>query len=447
MKRLTLELLLERQRRVRADPSVKVSDRWTLSTVFYLVRKELLTRGVFSGEDRIPKSTRKTIQQDYIKEICEKRLGVKRAELGIYAAVRAQLYWNGEPHNLTLETIHALAKHGTDVIIIEKEGVADILAPFAAKVGVAILNPRGFFTENADDYSQIVLDELDGNHVAILHDFDASGVVIGKKAKGVVSIGVDLDFVKSLKLKVSRVEESYNGRSSDHYKWLKLNYPEYEHLDYLASKRIEIDSVNAEVGAEKLWGAVLKRLEKEFPSRNYTRVIDTDSIFIPPDPVELNLDDYHNTEGDTLDKLNKYILKKTEEIADDKRSEFTQQLEDYEGIHEVKSLKSEKEEEYNDAVRDANVEPPDIVDAVEPIIKELNEKIEEATADLQKEIDDKQEEIDNLKKEIEEKEKEQGKITADLVAEAETEKIIPAIKQLDEEKGYSIVENAGLEEE
>jgi len=448
MKRLTRELLQQRLEQVRADPSAKEWDRWTLSTIWYRLRKKFYALGVFDGEDKIPRSTRKTIQNDYIIDICRKELGgVKRAELGIYAAVRAQLYWNDEALDVTLKNIDKLAEHGTDVLIIEKEGIADVFAPFAAKVGIAILNPRGFLTENADDYSQLVLEKLEGNNVAILHDFDASGVVISKKTEGVVSLGVDLKLVKELRLQASQVEEAYNGSNSDHYKWLKANYRDYEYLDYLATKRIEIDSINAEVGAEKLWKVVLKRLEKAFPKRNYTRVIDSDAIFVQPDPIKLALENYESVEGDVIAKLNTYIAKKTEDIASSKKSEFTEELEDYEGIEEVDGLRERKTEEYNDACRDANVEPPDIRDVCKPIIEQLDEKIEQETADLQEEIDDKQQEIDDLEQEIEEKKKEQGKIAADLIETAEREQLIPAIKELDQEKDYSIVKDADLEPE
>jgi len=48
-----------------------------------------------------------------------------------------------------------LAEKGTDLLIIEKEGVADVLAPFADEKGIAILNTRGFLTEYASDLSEL----------------------------------------------------------------------------------------------------------------------------------------------------------------------------------------------------------------------------------------------------------------------------------------------------
>lgn len=118
-----------------------------------------------------------------------------------------------------------------------------------------------------------MLETLGGNNVATFHNFDAAGVVIGKKAEGIVSLGVDLDLVKKLRIPLADVEEEYDSNKGGHWKWLRDNYPKYEQIDYLKHKRVEIDSINAIIGAQKLWNAVLDRLEKAFPNRNYNRAL------------------------------------------------------------------------------------------------------------------------------------------------------------------------------
>jgi hypothetical protein len=351
MKKLTRELILKRQEQVRENPTVKELDRLTLSTIWYRVRKQLYDLKVFDGESRIPKSTRKTVQNDYIKDIC-KQLGVKRAELGIYAADRAQLYYRDDIHNVSLDSINDLVRKGTDVLIIEKEGIAEVLQPFATKVGIAILNPRGFLTENADDYSQLVLEKLEGKNVATLNDFDASGVCIAKKAKGIISLGVDLELVSELGLQTSQVEEDYNGSSSDHYKWLKANYPDYEHLEYLKHKRVEIDSINAVVGAKQLWEAMLARLKEAFPNRDYNRALDVGTYETPwwyDKFTDLATDLFHAKDA---------------EFMNDIRNKYT----DYEGF--VKDVKKEEEE-----IGRGQLE------AIEhdEIVEELGEKIRDIT--------------------------------------------------------------------
>ena len=87
------------------------------------------------------------INRDYItsqiKSECE-QLGVKREELGIIAADRAQLYFKGRWHDVGLNDVAKLAKFGTDMLITEKEGVVEQLAPYADENGIALLNTRGF---------------------------------------------------------------------------------------------------------------------------------------------------------------------------------------------------------------------------------------------------------------------------------------------------------------
>ena len=83
---------------------------------------------------------------------------------------RAQLYFKGIWHEVGFDYLERLMHMGTDLLIIEKEGVAQVLTPFADKKGIALLNTRGFLTEYASKLS-----ELSANHscnVAILSDFD-----------------------------------------------------------------------------------------------------------------------------------------------------------------------------------------------------------------------------------------------------------------------------------
>jgi len=46
---------------------------------------------------------------------------------------------------------------GTDLLIIEKEGVVQVLTPFADKKGIALLNTRGFLTEYAQSCQNFLL--------------------------------------------------------------------------------------------------------------------------------------------------------------------------------------------------------------------------------------------------------------------------------------------------
>ena len=74
-----------------------------------------------------------------------------REHLGIEAGGRADLLYDGETYPITLHNIEELAKKGVAFIIIEKEGIAKGLAPFAENYAVAIVNTRGIFVEAVKD--------------------------------------------------------------------------------------------------------------------------------------------------------------------------------------------------------------------------------------------------------------------------------------------------------
>ncbi len=141
------EILRERLDRVNEDPELKHSDKWTQSTVYYKTRKRML-------DYEIPLTERETITRQ-IKEICEQKWNKRREELGIFAADRAQMYFRGKIHDVGIDELRDLKQRGTDLVIIEKEGVCEVLSPFAEKYGIALLNTRGFLTDYAKELSEL----------------------------------------------------------------------------------------------------------------------------------------------------------------------------------------------------------------------------------------------------------------------------------------------------
>ncbi len=296
-------LLRERYDALKRDPTLKDTQKWTQSTVFYVLRRVLLDHG-FSAE----KIDRQYITSE-IKEVCEKYLGVKREELGISAADRAQLYFKGEWHDVGLEEIGKLITYGTDMVIIEKEGVVKQLAPFADENGIALLNTRGFLTE----YASILSEESgkNGCNIAILTDLDASGLLIANMVPDVFRIGIDFETLDYFRLDPKIVEENYKPKSN-HLKPLEtlatrnsnddalfdllpnnilsifdqLFADSDNHLDekvkYVSSKRIEIDSVMAAVNDNpRFWRFILSKLQERYPTRNYNRAINVPEYVIP----------------------------------------------------------------------------------------------------------------------------------------------------------------------
>jgi hypothetical protein len=280
------QLLKERYEAVLKDSTLKEKQVWTQSTVFYHLRPILLNSR-YSNED---------INREYItgqiKSACEEYLGVKRKDLGIIAADRAQLYFKGEWHDVGLNDISGLAQYGTDMLIVEKEGVVEQLAPYADINGIALLNTRGFLTE----YASILSKEagMHGCNVAILTDFDASGLLIAKTVPSVYRIGIDFETLEYLSIDPGIVEERYKPIQK-HIKplqdWAGKIHDDLltEKIDYVQHKRIEIDSILAAVkNNARFWEFILDKLEEKFPTRNYNRAIDIPEYVIPDCVVELN---------------------------------------------------------------------------------------------------------------------------------------------------------------
>jgi hypothetical protein len=82
----------------------------------------------------------------YIKEYSEK-LGIKRHGIGIFAADRAVMAYQGETYSVSFENYKRLARLGVDVICIEKEGIVEKLAPFTEGVGIVLVQSQGFVSE------------------------------------------------------------------------------------------------------------------------------------------------------------------------------------------------------------------------------------------------------------------------------------------------------------
>ncbi|HXP50696.1 MAG TPA: hypothetical protein VN922_12110 [Bacteroidia bacterium] len=74
-----------------------------------------------------------------LRERCEKIFGLKRKNLGIIASSRATMYYTGSHKPVNIHNFRDLARQGVAIIIIEKEGIADLLYTFADKYGVAFV--------------------------------------------------------------------------------------------------------------------------------------------------------------------------------------------------------------------------------------------------------------------------------------------------------------------
>jgi hypothetical protein len=283
-RQVLLEVLEDRKYKWNSMTALQRLKRWwTQSDVFYATRKLLIETYHYTNEE---------IDRDYItgliKEVCERDLDVKREDIGILAADRAQLYFKGEWIDVGLKEIEQLSMYGIALLIIEKEGVAEQLSVFADEKRIALLNTRGFLTEYAEILSK--KSEKDGCNVAILTDFDASGLVLAAKAPNAYRIGIDFGTLQDLGLDVEDVGEEY--RPGNHLEPLKQGgkfaglYPQ-EWIEYIRTKRIEINSVTEELNDnEKFWNWIVDKFRTKFTNWDYTRAADIPEYVIPK-PLEL----------------------------------------------------------------------------------------------------------------------------------------------------------------
>ena len=279
---LLTQLLESRLEKIENKPSLINTDRWTQSTVYYRLRPLLIAKGIDVQRKYITSQIRKT---------CEKVLNRTRAELGIVAADRAQLYFRGRWYDVGLDDLAELMHLGADMLIIEKEGVAEVLSPFADRMGIALLNTRGFLTEYASMLSN--LSKENGCNVAILTDFDVSGLLLARKVPGVFRIGIDFATLDYFHLKREDVEEQYKAENNHLKPLYEMGPAEGEdriifekNLEYVTNNRIEIDSVLAKVGNPAFWKYVIHNLTKQFPKRNYNRSIQVPKFVVPDAIIE-----------------------------------------------------------------------------------------------------------------------------------------------------------------
>jgi DNA topoisomerase VI subunit B len=249
-----------------------------------------------------------------------------RDKLGITAAERAQLFFRGQVTPISLESIEELAKKGCDVILIEKEGVCEVLVVFADRRGVALVNSRGF----ASDYAKQLLElaRRSKGHIWLLTDMDASGLLMYRNTlKGEIPrLGIDEKMLKKLGISREEVEEKYEVPS----KHLKALPPEDQEL--VKNTRVEIDAVLAAVGPEKFWNYIEEQIQELAPLRDMNRSIDLTVKL--PDEI-----------AGPISTITEFI----QSVASKKQQEIKETLREWkDGVVNVE----EKEEEFQFQMRD-----------------------------------------------------------------------------------------------
>ncbi|MGH9889878.1 MAG: hypothetical protein ACRD4Z_00560 [Nitrososphaeraceae archaeon] len=281
----------------------------------------------------------------YLKKLCD-RIGLTRADIGLITGARADVYFKGEVDSVSYDSIVELAKKGTDVLFTEKAGLPDVEAEYADKWGIAIVNTRGKLTEYGKDLMEAITDS--GGHVAIMADYDASGVKLASESPTEIPwIGANDEMLEYFKLSRESVAVASETKQNKEYvKYLVENacHPTGKDLvrsgepdgrftsvdiDFLWKERVELDALLAAVGEERFFEYIKYKFEQLYPERDYNRAIEvpTQDLGVKHEPV--------------LTKINDKI----KSITKSKVNEIKEELANVEGFLEVEEkLKDIKEE-------------------------------------------------------------------------------------------------------
>jgi hypothetical protein len=311
------------------NPVERKKKEWTQSDVFYATRKLLVTQYGYTDQG----VNREHITSS-IRDECAK-LGVTREQIGIIAADRAQLYYKEKWTDVGLDEIEKQVEYGTDLVMVEKEGIVSQINLLANRKAIALLNTRGFFVEYASKLAKLA--DKRGCNVSLLVDWDVSGLLIFLKVRriipGVKRIGVDFKTVDDLGLRAADVEEKYTP-DKGHLKSLKKELAELTDLErrefgqgsdlekeyvniqnnlgYLEEKRIEINSIVSELNDNaRFWNWVEEQLRDCFPDRDFMRSVDIPD-YVEPEPLQ-RLNDIIRQKGTA-------VLKPRKEELEDKLS-------------------------------------------------------------------------------------------------------------------------------
>jgi hypothetical protein len=278
------DFLKKRKAAVEANQYLKIIDRITQSGVWYRIRPEMRRKGFKPPESWT--QTRRYLQskiQDNIDELWPNE-HLTREDLGIVAASKGIFLYNGESWPINGETVDVLAEKGVAIIVIEKEGVADVLEEHAKKYGVALAHTGGRFTNAIKKLIERAKDG--GSVVRTLTDYDAVGMDIAAATiTPTIRIGIERDIIPWLQkhgfpdLTEKEVEEEYTPSGTT----IEIKD------EYLKTRRIELDSIQEKVGGEKLWEYIMYRLHlPEFNTKfDLTKVIEMPTAEkLRPQPVK-----------------------------------------------------------------------------------------------------------------------------------------------------------------
>ncbi len=75
-----------------------------------------------------------------------------------HRALAAHIYFRGQIYDV-FKQLERIKKIATFILIIEKEGVVELLTYWADKYGFALCYTKGFLTDNAKEFSELATKE------------------------------------------------------------------------------------------------------------------------------------------------------------------------------------------------------------------------------------------------------------------------------------------------
>jgi hypothetical protein len=287
-------LIEERYKKVLKEPSIKKTDSWNTSTPVYRYRPELERRGIHVERKYL---------QSLVKTICDEmlelklvngqfiktgKIGVKREALGIYEAPRAHIYFRGQIYDVSFKQLERIKRIATFILIIEKEGVVELLTYWADKYGFALCYTKGFLTDNAKEFCELATKE--GARMAILTDNDFSGWAMAREVPNITRVGIRIDTLDRLNIPIDEVIEDLPKPKGSEKK-VNVDYRDNNHAataeqmhsiglipdddwELLTGgkygRRIEIDNIIAYIGAERFWNDfILPSFQALFDTADY----------------------------------------------------------------------------------------------------------------------------------------------------------------------------------
>ena len=306
-------LVEERYKKVLQEQYIRNTDSWNTSTPVYRFRPELERLGIYVERKYL---------QSLVKTICDEmpelkivngqfvktgKIGLKREALGIYEAPRAHIYFRAQVYDVSFKQLERIKKMATFILIIEKEGVVELLTYWADKYGFALCYTKGFLTDNAKEFSELATKE--GARMAILTDNDFSGWAMAREVPNITRIGIRIDTLERLSVPIDEVVEdlpkpkgsekkvNVDYRANNHATTAERIYdneliPEEDWQMLKGGKygrRIEIDNVIAYVGAERFWNEfILPSFRELFSTADYNLSLKKETYVTLPNLNLLN---------------------------------------------------------------------------------------------------------------------------------------------------------------